>query len=45
MDVKAKYSLRYVLKNQQGYDFVKGDNRVLVGSKFLALPKKSTRVI
>ena len=43
--LKLSIVFGYVLKNQQVYDFVKGDNRVLVGSKFLALPKKSTRVI
>ena len=42
--LKLRIFFAYVLSNQLAYDFLDKDNHALVGFKFFALPKKSTRI-
>ena len=42
--LKLRISFAYVLSNQLAYDFLDKDNHALVGFKFFALPKTSTRI-
>ena len=41
--LKLRIVYAYVLSDQLAYNFLNKDNHILVGSRFLALPKKSTK--
>ena len=42
--LKLRIFFAYVLSDQLAYDFLNKGNHVLVGFKYFALPKKSTRI-